>query len=356
MSRSDQSNRAAFVPLLSLAFTLTTACGPPPTLPEQLAAISEKAHATGGLNGNVLIARGGEVLHEASFGTANAGSKAPNAASSRFLIASISKPFTAVLVLQLVEQGKLRADSRLDGIAPPLANTPAGAITIHQLLTHTSGIEEVISRDPSKRITFEDLARAGVKSAGEFEYSNTGFVCLALAIEQLTGGAYEVALRNGIFMPAGMGDSGVLRGDRTPADLSVGHRGQTQLEVAKLDFAPEAVDGAGSIYSTARDLFAFDRALLAGKLLKPETLALMHRQQVPGRFGYGWFLSEQGGAYYPWHAGDMAGYSASLARQIHRDEVVIVLANGAATDARELQRQYLNVLKARPRSIAPALR
>jgi CubicO group peptidase (beta-lactamase class C family) len=248
-----------------------------------------------------------------------------------------------------VEQGKLSTDSRLDGIAPSLANTPAGAITIHQLLTHTSGIEEVISRDPSKRITFDDLASAKVGSPGGFAYSNTGFVCLALVIERLTGGAYESALRNGILTPADMRDSGVLRGDRAPDRFSVGHRGQTELEVAKLDFAPEAVDGAGSIYSTARDLLAFDRALGAGKLLKPGTLSLMHRQHVPGRFGYGWFLSEQGGAYYPWHAGNMAGYSTSLARQIHRDEVVIVLANGAAADARELQQQYLTRLKARPR-------
>jgi CubicO group peptidase (beta-lactamase class C family) len=137
-----------------------------------------------------------------------------------------------------------------------------------------------------------------------------------------------------------------MHAGRTPDNLSVGHRGQVELEVAKLDFAPEAVDGAGSIYSTTRDLYKFDRALASGKLLKPETVALMHRQHVPDRFGYGWFLSEQGGQYYPWHAGDMAGYSASLARQIHRDEVVIILANGAATDARELQGKYLKLLKA----------
>jgi CubicO group peptidase (beta-lactamase class C family) len=346
----------AFVPLLSLAFSLTSACGAPPALPEQLAAISDEAHSAGELNGNVLIARDGEILHEASFGTANVDTKAPNTSRSRFLIASISKPFTAVLVLQLIEQGKLSADSRLDVIAPSLANSPAGAITIHQLLTHTSGIEEVISRDPSKRITFDDLASAKVGSPGQFAYSNTGFVCLALVVEQLTGGTFEAALQSGILTPANMRDSGVLRSDRAPDNLSAGHRGQTELAVATLDFAPEAVDGAGSLYSTARDLLAFDRALVAGKLLKPETLALMHRQHVPERFGYGWFLSEQGGAYYPWHAGDMAGYSASFARQIHRDEVAIILANGAATDARELQQQYLRVLKARPRSIAPPVR
>jgi CubicO group peptidase (beta-lactamase class C family) len=349
MSGPCPSSRVAFFPLVALAFALTPACGAPPTLPEQLTAVSDEADASGDLNGNVLIARGGEILHEASFGTANVDTKAPNTSSSRFLIASLSKPFTAVLTLQLVEQGKLRTDSRLDGIAPSLANTPAGAITIHQLLTHTSGVEEVISRDPSKRITFDDLVSAKVGSPGKFEYSNTGFVSLALIVERLTGVSYEAALQNGILTPAGMRDSGVLRSGRTPDNLSVGHRGQTELEVAQLDFAPEAVDGAGSIYSTARDLLAFDRALAAGKLLKRETLALMHRQHVTNRFGYGWFLSEQGGAYYPWHAGNMAGYSASFARQIHRHEVVIILANGAATDARELQKQYLKLLKARPR-------
>jgi CubicO group peptidase (beta-lactamase class C family) len=346
MSGIRQPRRAVLAPLLAFAFSLTPACGSPPTLAGKLAAISEEAHASGDLNGNVLVARGGEILYEASFGAANADTKAPNTPASRFLIASVSKPFTAVLVLQLIEQGKLTADSRLDGFAPLLANTPAGAITIHQLLTHTSGIEERISRNPTKRITFDDLVSARVAAPGKFAYSNTGFVCLALVIEHVTGGAYEAALRNGILAPADMRDSGVLRSGGTPDNLSVGHRGQTELEIAKLDFSPESVDGAGSIYSTARDLLKFDRALAAGKLLRPETLALMHREHVPGRFGYGWFLSEQGGAYYPWHAGNMAGYSSSLARQIHRDEVVIILANGAATDARELQTAFLKALKA----------
>ena len=341
VSRSTSAVVSAFLALSSVA-----SCGSPPTLTEQLAAISDEAHAGGDLNGNVLIARGGEILYEASFGLANADTKAPNTPNSRFLIASVSKPFTAVLVLRLIEQGKLAVDTRLDSVAPSLANTRAGAITIHQLLTHTSGLEESISRDPSRRITLDDLKSAKVASAGEFHYSNTGFVCLALAVERLTGEPYEAVLQKGILDPAGMRDSGVLRTGKTPDNLSVGHRGQVELEVATLDFAPEAVDGAGSIYSTARDLLAFDRALAAGKLLKPESVALMHRQHVPAQFGYGWFLSEQGGAYYPWHAGDMAGYSTNLARQIHRDEVVIVLANGAATDARDLQRQYLKVLKA----------
>src|SRR5688500_7227905 len=250
MSRPRQRSRVAFVPLLALAFALTPACGAPPPLTEQLAAISDEAHASGDLTGNVLIAPGAEILHQASFATATVDTKAPNPSSSRFLIASLSNPSTAVLVLQLMEQGRLRADSRLDGIAPSLANSPVGAITIHQLLTHTSGIEEAISRDSSKRITLDDLSSAKVRSPGKFEYSNTGFVCLALVIERLTGGTYEAALENGILIPANMRHSGVLRSDKTPDNLSIGHRGQAEIEVATLDFAQEAVDSARSIYSS----------------------------------------------------------------------------------------------------------
>jgi CubicO group peptidase (beta-lactamase class C family) len=321
-------------------------CEASTTSGNEFEAITEKAVASGEFNGNILIAKGGVVLYEASIGTANVDTGAKNTKDSRFLIASVSKPFTAVLVMQLIELGKLKPETRLDAVSIALVGTSAGAITIHQLLTHTSGIEERIGRDPWHRLTLADLKDARVKKVDGIEYSNTGFVCLALVIEQLSGSSLESALQTGIFGPAGMRDSGVLRTGKIPDKFSVGHHGQLEVESAKLDFAPEAVDGAGSIYSTLGDLLKFDRALAANTLLKPETQALMYQQHVPGRYGYGWFLSEQGGRYYPWHSGDMGGYSASMARQINRDEVVIVLGNTAATHARELQREFLQVLKA----------
>jgi len=74
----------------------------------------------------------------------------------------------------------------------------------------------------------------------------------------------------------------------------------------------------------------------------------MYTQHVPGRYGYGWFLSEQGGQYYPWHAGDMAGYSASFVRQVQRDESIVILGNTAGTQARALATEFLQALKPAP--------
>src|SRR5262245_24680836 len=125
--------------LAALVAATILACSKPVALPDTLAEAAADAQETGELNGNVLVARGGRVLYEASFGTANSATNESNKPDSRFLIASVSKPFTAVLILQLVEQKKLATSQRLDSLFPALANTPAGAITIDQLLTHTSG-------------------------------------------------------------------------------------------------------------------------------------------------------------------------------------------------------------------------
>jgi CubicO group peptidase (beta-lactamase class C family) len=331
-----------------VAFWVLAGCSRPETLETRLDAIAQRAKEQGELNGNVLITRGDRVLYEHSFGPADALTEADNRPETRFAIASISKPFTAVLVMQQVQAGKLLPESPLSGIFPNLAGKPAGAVTIHQLLTHTSGIKELISRDPMKRMTALDLETAVMEPGARFEYSNTGFVCLALVIEKQTGESYETALQRGIFIPAGMNDSGVLRTGRQVAGLARGHRGVIGLVPVDADFAPEAVDGAGSIYSTARDLWRFDRALESGRILSPEMQALMYRQHVPGRYGYGWFLSEQGGRYYPWHSGDMSGYSASLVRQIQRDETIIILGNTGSTEAHALQKEFLQLLEAQP--------
>jgi CubicO group peptidase (beta-lactamase class C family) len=333
---------------LAMACAVVSGCSRPDSIEEQLDAIAQHAREEGELNGNVLITRGAKVLYERSFGTADLESERSNSAATKFAIASISKPFTAVLVMQLVEAGKLTPQTRLETIFPELAGKPAGGITIHQLLTHTSGIPELISRDPHKRITAGDLASVTLKPGAEFEYSNTGYVCLALVVEAVTGESYEAAMQRGIFTPAGMDDSGVLRTGKEVPGLARGHRGTIGLETVNFDFAPEILDGAGTIYSTARDLWRFDRALAAGKLVSAGTQALMYTQHVRERHGYGWFLSEQGGLYYPWHSGDMNGYSTSFARQVQRDEAIIILGNSAGTQARELQKEFLQALKQMP--------
>ena len=162
---------------------------------------------------------------------------------------------TAILVFQQIDAGKLRLTDTLESLFPTLTGRPAGKITLQQLLTHTSGISEIISNHLDRRITPQDLERATVKAKAEFEYSSTGYVCLGLVLEKATGQTYETLIQQNIFDPAGMKDSGLLRTGRIVPGLARGYKNKDgRLVPAEFGVTIEAFDGAGTLYTTARDL------------------------------------------------------------------------------------------------------
>jgi CubicO group peptidase (beta-lactamase class C family) len=334
---------------LLAAFLFLAGCGSESagTLEEQVRRVLESASHSGEFSGNALITRKGQTIFEESFGLADHERKLPNLASTRFPAFSIAKPFTAVLVFQQIEAGKLHLGDSLASFFPNLEGKPAGTLTLHQLLTHTSGINEVISLHRDRRINARDLEAATVEPKAGFKYSNTGYVSLGLVLEAITGLPYEALLRKSILDPADMRDSGLLRTGHDTPGLSRGYRLNAGQPVpVAWDVAIEALDGAGSLYTTARDLWRFDRALASGELLPLEAQALMHSQQVKGKYGYGWFLDEQGGEYFPWHKGDYRGHTAILVRQIHRQEVIVILSNQEEADVLEMRSKILRALKA----------
>ena len=337
------------VSLMSLLVALTAlasgGCSSDAPMPERIDALFEAAHADGEFNGNVLVTRGDEIVYQASFGAADRALNLANSAGTKFLAFSVNKPMTAILIFQLIESGNLQLDDRLDRFLLNLAGRPAGAITLRQLLTHTSGIEEVISRHRDRRITPQDLETAVVKDAGSFEYSSTGFVCLALVLEAVTRRSYAELLEEKILRPAGMVDSGLLRSGVPVAGLALGYRlvdGKSQA--APLNIAPEVLEGAGSLYTTVGDLRRFDQALYAGKILSQRMQDQMITPQTGDR-GFGWSLDEQDGKYFPWHKGSFRGFSAVLVRQIHRHEMIAILSNDQDTDVLELRTKILRLLK-----------
>lgn len=166
-------------------------------------------------------------------------------------------------------------------------------------------------------------------------------------LEKATGKNYEALIRKNIFEPAGMKDSGVLRTGQIIPQLARGYQKQGgRLVPTELGVTVEALDGAGTLFTTARDLWRFDRALAAEKILPRKAQALMLSQQVKGRFGYGWFLSEQGGKYFPWHEGSYRGHAAVFVRQVQRDEAIMILSNLQDADVLELRTKVLRILKA----------
>jgi CubicO group peptidase (beta-lactamase class C family) len=338
-------HRAAALAWLLVLFGTVNGCSPDsrPTATARIQDIFREAHA-GGFNGNVLVTRGDAVLFQGSFGLADEARRLPNTAATRFLAFSLNKPMTAVLVFQQVEAGKLRLDDRLSDVFANLEGTPAGAITIGQLLRHTSGIEEVISLYPDRRITAGDLATAEVRQPGGTRYSNTGFVVLALVIEQVTGRSYREVMQQRIFDPAGMRDSGLLRSGVGEPGLATGYRSGRGREPHALGIPPEVIEGAGSLYTTIGDLARFDRALATGKLLSDASLEAM-LQRANTEQAFGWSMAEQGGQYFPWHQGSFRGFSAVFVRQIHRGEMIAILSNDHEADVLDLRTKVLRVLK-----------
>ncbi len=328
-----------------LAFALAgCAAGADRPLPEQIDAVFRDAHEDGEFDGSVLVVRDGATVYERSFGLADdAGT--PNAAATRFLGYSLTKPLTAILVFQQIDAGVLALDDRLDEFFPNLAGKAAGPITLRQLLTHTSGINEIISAHRDRRIAAADLETATVREPGSMQYSSTGFVCLALVLEAVTGRGYAELLEEKILRPAGMKDSGPLRSGVAVPGLAAGHRIDSGRRVpAPLDVAPEVLDGAGTLYTTTADLARLDQALSAATILSARLQAQMLEEQVKGR-GFGWSLDEQGGKYFPWHQGSYRGFTAVLVRQIHRHEMIAILSNVEDTDVLGLRTQVLRLLK-----------
>ncbi|MEE4176402.1 MAG: serine hydrolase domain-containing protein, partial [Bacteroides sp.] len=240
--------------------------------------------------GVALVAKGDEVIYEKAFGMANLELEVPMQTDMVFRIGSVTKQFTAVAILQLLEQGKL---SLQDDITKFIPNYPTHGhtITIHQLLNHTSGImsytdnPEVFNLESMrKQLNPEGLVDLFKNqpmnfAPGErFLYNNSGYILLGYIIEKVSEESYADYVRTQLFEPAGMEHS--LYGDDKQI-LKNRAYGYQPIEdgYANADFLDMSLPyAAGSLMSTARDLFKWNQALKSGKILKPETLELAYQE------------------------------------------------------------------------------
>jgi CubicO group peptidase (beta-lactamase class C family) len=196
-------------------------------------------------------------------------------------------------------------------------------------------------------LTPADLEDAAVKSPGRYAYSSSAYVVLKLVIEKVSGEDYASRLQGKILDPAGMGASGLMRKGKTVPGLSLGYKTAKDAAPTTPSWPIELFDGAGSLYTTAGDLAAFDAALASGRLLSPATQKVMYTRHTEGGtpWAYGWALGEQGGKLFPWHKGDINGYTAAFVRQVHRGEVIVILSNLEGADLTPLRQKILRVLK-----------
>lgn len=299
-----------------------------------------------GFAGAVLVEKDGVVILKKGYGLANRSTSQRYTAETPFDIGSITKQFTAAAVLKLEMQGKLRVS---DPISRFFDDTPADkqAITLHHLLTHTSGLENGFGDDyeemPRDALVTKALASKLQSAPGDrFHYSNAGYGLLGAVIEKVSGQPYETFLQEQLFRPAGMMKTGYRLAGWKPAELAHGYQGDSDWGTP-LDHA-WAADGPwwnlranGGMLSTAGDLRRWGTALEGGKILSAEAKAKLVtpyvKENEAGTFhyGYGWFLSTtERGTRLAAHTGSNGVFYADFQRYL--DERIVVIASSSQSE------------------------
>jgi D-alanyl-D-alanine carboxypeptidase len=317
------------------------------------ARISDYARAHN-FNGTILIQHN-KKTYRRSFGLADRAFDIPIENDTKFRIASITKAFTAVLILQLYEQGRLDLHAVIKTYLPDYTGEGADRVTVHNLLNHTSGIhnfDTIKSYDEAVKngmevyqlphTTAELVTRYSsgklVHEVGKvFDYNNADYIILGKIIEKITSKSYERVLKERILDPLGMTESGMLYQKDIVRKLANTYfkTGETKPLINDLPVYIENWYSAGGMYSTATDLLKFSKALYGFKLLKPETLSLMLKPGLDN-YGYGLWIADikvRGKEYRAAHRpGSIMGANVVLLRFLNEDLTIIILSNTNATD------------------------
>ncbi|HEY0079576.1 MAG TPA: serine hydrolase domain-containing protein [Pyrinomonadaceae bacterium] len=295
-------------------------------------------------SGTVLLARDGRPLVSRGYGMANLEHRVPNTPQTIFRIGSMTKQFTAMGILILQERGRLNVQDPICRYVPQCSQTWQG-ITIHHLLTHTSGIPEYLSLPEFQQrnlplpvttvIETLKIKPLDFRPGEQFSYSNSGYYIAGYIIERVSGKTYEAFLRESIFAPLGMSNTGYDDPRQVLPNRAAGYSPDTRggiINAAYLDMSRPFA--AGGLYSTTEDLLRWDAALYTERLLPRRSLEVMFNPAVvaslrslTGRYGYGWLMLEQFNRRAQVHGGEINGFISFLGRFPNERVTVIVLSN-----------------------------
>lgn len=323
-------------------------------------------HAIDQFAGTALVAENGKIVYQGAFGRANEDWGIASDIDTKFRLASITKQFTAMLVLRLVADGKLELEAPILRYLPAYPAEAGNKITIHHLLNHTSGIPSYTNRpgfmqkDTLFRYSIDEFVAKyccdplEFEPGAEFRYSNSGYYLLGAIAEVATGKTYAEALREHIFDPLEMSNtgfddqSGVIEKRATGYDEVLGER-----RLARWIDMSNAYS-AGALYSTVGDLWKWDQALRARLLLEGRLEEQMFTPGL-GNYGYGWSidLSDPEQPKHR-HSGGINGFSTFITRSPVQGRCVILLCNSSGSNVTEAAKGIGEILDGRsPRKPTP---
>jgi len=326
-------------------------------------------HDLGKFNGSVLVAEKGKIIYKKGFGMANKEWNIPNKPDTKFRIGSITKQFTSMLIMQLVEEGKIELKGKLTDYLPNYRKDTGDKVTIHHLLTHTSGIPSYtnipnflrdVSRDP---YSVDEIIEKFCSGDFEFEpgtkyrYNNSGYFLLGAIIDKVTGRAYEDVLKEKILDPLEMKNTGydhyetIIPNRAAGYDKTFdGYENAPYLDMM-LPYA------AGALYSTVEDLYLWDQALYTEKLLSNKMRELLfksHTDRLGTSYGYGWFISKR---FFPksketvniiTHGGGINGFNTLIERMVDDKHLIVLFNNTPGVSLSEMSRAITYILYDKP--------
>ena len=335
----------------------------------QIETLLDSYHEYGQFNGSALVAKNSTIIYKNGHGLANMEWNIPNKSNTKHRIGSITKQFTSMLIMQLVEAGKLDLHVPINTYLPDYPKETGSIITLHHLMTHTSGIPNYTSfsgfmkessRDPYTPVGFVEMfadSTLNFKPGEKFSYSNSGYFLLGVVIEEVTEKTYEQALQEMIFDPLKMNNTGFDHHDEIINNRAAGYE-KNGMEYVNADYLDMSIPyAAGSMYATVEDLFKWDQALYGYKILNKSNTELMFQEHIPawrGTYGYGWGLDK-----IPLgestdtlssisHGGGINGFNTIIVRIPSQKSLVVLFNNTGGASLTEMSLGILNIINDQP--------
>ncbi|MGE5437212.1 MAG: serine hydrolase [Syntrophothermus sp.] len=316
-------------------------------------------------NGTVLVADESGVVFKKGYGLANMEWNIANQPDVKFRLGSLTKQFTAMVIMQLVQEGKIQLDKKITDYLDYYRKDVGDKVTIHHLLTHTSGIPSYTGRpnfmqvEARKFYTTENIVKELCSDDFEFQpgtqfaYNNSGYVILGAIIEKVTGKPYAEVLQERIFTPLDMKSTGYDLSETVLSKRAAGYE-KVFSEYKNSSFLDMSVPfSAGSLYSTVEDLYKWDRALYSNKLLKKEFKDEYFKPRVEamgGHYAYGWAIYKNKTFVdgkeltLTVHGGGINGFNTLLTRVVDDKKLVVLLNNTGTTVLNAISNSILNIL------------
>jgi CubicO group peptidase (beta-lactamase class C family) len=317
----------------------------------------------------ILVLKNGKTLFERGYGVTDL--KFLNKIDERtnFRLASFTKQFTAMAIMLLVHDGRLRYDEPLTEIFPDFPEY-GKALTVRMLLNHTSGLQDyedlMPKPDPNVSVEQVQIQDSGVLEllkhqsstrfppGSKWEYSNSGYVLLGVIVERVSRESFPDFLHDRIFSPLNMNNTiAYVRGKNEVPNRAFGHTLENGTWNQTDQSPTSATLGDGGVYSSLEDLAKWDRALRNNTLVSPgEMRAALTPVNVPGvvepdgtpaQYGFGWFLNPYKGHQRMWHYGETVGFRTAIQRFLNDDLTIIVLCNRADLNPSGLALQIADV-------------